>query len=217
MPQITSIEPQKRKTGRFNVYLDGSFAFGLSDIAVHENSLKVGKSLNQEAIDFILKKEELAKLTDLSLNFLSYRPRSEKEVKDYLALKIAKKENVKFHEASQSPLIDKVLTKLKKYKYLDDLAFTKWYLSSRKTRPKSLRLLKLELRQKGIDKDLIGSIPQNQKSEIQLAKIALEKRINRWKNLSHLEKKKKVYQYLATRGFDFETIREVFAFFNKTG
>ena len=216
MPQISAIEPQKRKKNRYSVFLDGNFAFGISASTLFENQLEVGKVLKEEEIVSILQKEELSKLTDRALHFLSYRLRSEKEVTDFLIKKIAAKENIKYHQAKDSLLINQVVSKLKKYKYLNDFEFAKWFISSRiKTKPKGLRLLKLELFNKGIDKDIAEKVLSKNLNQKELAKKAIEKKIKKWQKLPPLELKKKVYSYLAGRGFDWEIIQEIVAILTK--
>ena len=212
MPQISAIEPQKRNKDRFNVFLDGHFAFGISASLLFENQLKVGKVLEEEEIVKILQKEELSKLTDQVLHFLSYRPRSEKEITDYLIKKIAAKENIKYHQAKNSPLVAQIIEKLKRYKYINDLEFAKWFISSRiKSKPKGVRLLKLELFKKGIDKNIAEIVLPKNLNQKELAKKAIEKKIKKWQKLPPLELKKKVYSYLAGRGFNWEIIQEIVA------
>lgn len=210
--RITSVEPQKKKAGRLNIFLDGKFAFGVSGQILLENSLKEGIVLTDSDITKILAREQIAKLTDLATNFLSFRPRSEKEVSDYLANKLAAKENIKFSQASQSPLIEKVIEKLKKYKYINDVEFASWFTQSRnRSRPKGPMLISSELKKKGISQEIIESTLKSSPNEVELAKTALSKKIKRWQNLEESQFKKKVYQFLTSRGFGFETIREVFA------
>lgn len=214
MPQITAISPQKKKSGRFNLFLDGKFALGIEGETLLAEGLKIGKVLSPEEISKIFKKEQGTKLLDLATNFLSFRPRSEKEVRDYLIKKISIRENIKFSEARESPLIDQVIAKLTKYKYLNDLEFAKWFLASRtSSHPKGLALIKLELKRKGITQEIIDKVSTSSPNEQNLARRAVEKKIKRWQTLPVLEFKKKYYQYLASRGFDFDTIRETFAFF----
>ena len=86
MPQITKITKQKKRE-RFNVFLDDQFAFSLNNYTLLKNNLKVGKDIPQDQITNILAKEQRAQLTDLASRFLALRPRSEKEVKDYIAKK----------------------------------------------------------------------------------------------------------------------------------
>lgn len=216
MPKITAISPQKKKSDRFNIFLDEKFAFGIEAEILLSNSLKVGQILQDEEIARIIKSEQGIKLLDLATNFLSFRPRSEKETREYLAKKISAKEGIKFHQARESEQIEKIIEKLRKYKYLNDLEFTKWFLASRtSSRPKGSALIKLELKRKGIGQETIDEIFTESPKETDLAKRAVEKKLKRWQNLPILDFKKKLYQYLSSRGFDFDTIRETFAFYSK--
>lgn len=215
MPQISSIEPQKKKENRLNIFLDGKFAFGASAEIILKNNLKVGTNLSQKLIDQITKEDQSTKLMDRVMNFLSFRPRSEKEVRDYLAKKIANFENIKFTQASQSPLIDSIIKKLKKYNYINDLEFTKWWVTSRKNRPRGQMVIKAELIKKGIEKETIDQIITKSVNETMLAKKSIEKKIKFWRKLTPLDFKKKFYSYLASRGFSYDTIAEMFAIYKK--
>ncbi|MBI2327287.1 RecX family transcriptional regulator [Candidatus Curtissbacteria bacterium] len=214
MPQITAIEPQKsskRRKSRFNIYLDGNFAFAVDENTLVKNNLRINQQITQEQVEKLLKETVLSKFQDLALRFLSYRQRSEKEVRDYLTNKIAKKENIKYQEAKESPLIEKIISKLRRYNYLNDRQFAKWWIAARKFRPKGLNLIKLELIKKGIDKDIIEEVLSGSGSQLELAQIALTKKIKKFQKLPPIELKKRVYQYLSNRGFDYDTIRQVFA------
>ena len=212
MPRITSIEPQKKRKNRFNIFLDEQFAFAADETVLSKYKLKIGQQLNHSQVERLIKENELGKLIDQSLRFLSYRPRSEKEVVDYLIGKISKKENIKYFQAKESSLIKQVILKLKRYKYLDDLEFANWLVRSRiRSKPQGLSLVKFDLKKKGIDSDIINSIIAKYPNQTILAKRAIEKRLANWQKLPKGDFKKKIYQYLANRGFNFETIGEVFA------
>src|SRR5690349_10091607 len=85
-----------------------------------------------------------------TLKFLSFRPRSEKEVLDYLTKprfgKYGKREPY-----SDEKTADIIIKKLKEYRFINDLEFAKWFIENRK---KGSRLIKVELSQKGIDKNI---------------------------------------------------------------
>lgn len=216
MPQVTAIEPQKKRSGRFNIYLDGHFAFGVDENVLVKNRLTVNQKLSDHQVEKIVKDTILAKLVDQSLRFLSYRPRSEKELVDYLAKKISQKENVKFFQAKESPMIGQVVVRLKRYGYLNDHKFAMWWFDSRiSTSPKGPAFIKAELVKKGIDKEIIENILKSSIDQVALAKKAVAKKLEKWQVLPILAFKKKVYSYLLGRGFDFDTVKETFAFFAK--
>lgn len=216
MPQITEITKQKKRE-RFNIFIDGLFAFSVSNYSLLANKLSVGIYLDEEKINHILAKEQIGILTDLAVKFLSFRPRSEKEVKDYLVRKIAQKNEIKFNVAQQSPLIIQVVNKLKRYKYINDEEFANWLLNSRlkSNSPRSLRVIAAELKIKGISPQIIEKVSQNTPNESEQAKKALNKKVKRWDKLETLEFKKKAYSYLTGRGFDFDSIKDAVAFYTK--
>lgn len=86
MPIITKLKAQKNKN-RVNLFLDNKFAFGLSLNEVVKLGLAVGQELSQKEIEKIAFSSQLEKLYNKTLNLLSYRPRSEKEIRNYLRKK----------------------------------------------------------------------------------------------------------------------------------
>lgn len=211
MPQITAISPQKKKE-RFNIFINDKFALSANLETILNYNLKVGTLISEAKIQEISSGERLFKLTDLATNYLSYRPRSVKEVQNYLAAKIAKLEGIKFGQAKESPQISSIIAKLKRYNLLDDREFAAWFVKSRiKSQPKSPTYIKMELRAKGIDQDIIEKVLAGPYSEVKLAKRAIVKKLKIWQKLSPLDFKKKLYSYLASRGFSYETIKVVFA------
>ena len=143
---------------------------------------------------------DFERLYNKALRFLSFRPRSEKEISDKL----------KTQKASPV-IIEKVISKLKEQKFLNDEEFAKWWIEQRTTfKPRSLRLIKLELRQKGISKEIIESriINQESRGDLERAKELVKKRIEKFRDLSKKEIYQKLGSYLARRGFDWETIKQ---------
>jgi len=198
MPEITAIEPQKRKKDRFNIFLDGEFAFGLDLEAVAGNNLKIGQNLSQEEIEKLVLENEVGKILDRVLRFLSYRQRSEKEIGDYLKRR------------ETGPKVVKIIfEKLEKYGYINDLEFAKaWVESRNRSRPKGNIVLRLELYKKGIDREIIDEILENNKSlQAELAKKAAEKKIRRFSRLPYKDFFKKMTAYLLSRGFDWQTTK----------
>lgn len=138
------------------------------------------------------------------LKFLTYRPRSEKEIRDYLVRKNIDQETQ-----------EKIWEKLRHLHLVDDKVFAEWWIGQRSGgRPKGKRVLAMELREKGIDKELSGellAISREPSAEILLAEKVAKKQLAKFKNLPFFEIKKKLYGVLAGRGFDYETIEEVVA------
>lgn len=200
MPQITAIEPQKRKAGRFNIFVDGKFSFALSEKILADEDLAVGQKITGAKIEKLITEYELSKNLEKVFKFLSYRLRSQKEIVNYL-----KKRNLGEEE------INLIVKKLEKLKMLNDFEFAKFFIESRlKFRPKGKQLLKLELTQKGVEKDTIEKVlSEIEISEVELAQTAISKKLPRFLKLGEIEAKTKVFQFLARRGFTWEVIKTV--------
>ncbi len=202
MPLITDIKPQKNKK-RFNIYLDGQFAFGLSVEARLKAGLKIDQEISSQKVEELIKEDEFLKFYDRALNFLSYRPRSEKELQDWFKKKKVGSETQK--------LIEKKLNRLG---YLDDREFARWWVEQRLTfRPFGKRRLALELRQKGINQEMVeeelGKLEDDKL--IELAEELVKKKMKTTKNLPYLQAREKLFAFLSRRGFHWEIIKEVVA------
>lgn len=143
--------------------------------------------------------DELQKFYDRTLRFLSYRHRSEKEIKDFLACK------------QVAPVvIAKILKKLKEQNFINDREFAKWWIEQRTgSKPRGWRAIKMELKQKGISDELITNYKLLITNEEELARKAIEKKTAIYKKLPRQEAYQKLSQFLLRRGFDWETIKIV--------
>jgi len=146
--------------------------------------------------------DEFEKFLNSALRFLSYRPRSEKEVAD----------NLKKKKASDS-IVQLVIKKLKEQRFLNDREFAKWWIEQRTVvKPTGLRLIKIELKRKGIDKELIDEIIQESehlvRNELEMARTLVQKRIDKLKNLDRQKIYQKLGGFLSRRGFDYDTIKK---------
>ena len=132
------------------------------------------------------------------LRFLSYRPRSEKEIRNKLKEKRAPQE-----------IIEKIIQKLKEHKFIDDVEFAKRWIEERvRFKPRILRLIKLELKQKGIDSETINNLQLTINSDLEMAKELLQKRIGRVRGLGKDKVYEKMGRYLASKGFGWDTIKK---------
>ena len=206
MPAITSVEPQKKKE-RFNIFVDGKFRFGLDAETLVKSGLKVGQEISEKEIEKLVLENEVRKLMDKALRFLSFRPRSESEVRRHLKSKTLHSSFFIHH--SSDIVIDNVLNRLKHLDYVDDVKFSQWWVEQRQTHsPRGARLIKSELYQKGIAQEIMDKVlPEDGEGEVARALKAAKKKLRSY-DLKSWESKQKMSQYLARRGFDWEVIKE---------
>jgi regulatory protein len=201
MPEVTLLKPQKNGK-RVNVYLDGVFGFGIDLDNLVLSHIKIGSVLTDEEVQKIVRKAEFQKTLDKLLRFATFRPRSEKEIDEYLKRK-------KVHESMWKDLIEKLIH----FELLDDAKFAKWWVDQRLAFKKiSTRVLKLELGKKGIDKNTIDDVLEETPiDEEKMARELLAKRAYKWDKLDPKIAKQKKFQYLAGKGFDWEVVKKILA------
>lgn len=194
--RITALKVQKRSSKRINVYLDGKFAFGLSRIV--SAWLKVGQDISNEQIDQLLADDKCEVEYQYTLKLLSYRIRSEEEVRRKLK-----------RRDTPTAIIDEVINRLKKNGLIDDEEFAKRWVENRNDfRPRGKRALQYELRKKGLANQIIERVLENIDEE-RNAYQAARKRINRLSKLEWSQFRKKLYSHLARRGFNYDITKQV--------
>jgi len=206
MPRVTKIEPQKKNPKRRSVFLEGKFAFGLDEEVLYKYGLKEGEEVEQKKIGLIIQSETKKKAKEAALKFLSYRRRSEKEVRD----KLKKKEFAK-------DLIDEVIEDLKRVNLINDYDFAcAWIRDRVSNNPRGKALLKQELWKKGIKKEIIEKVLKeyfkNADEELNLAKKLMEKRKKRYANLEKNVAKRRMIDFLLRRGFSYDIVKQVLKF-----
>lgn len=138
----------------------------------------------------------------LAINYLSFRPRSIKEVKDYLRKKKVSDENV-----------TAIVSLLQKQHFLDDAAFARAWIHSRTSgKPKSKSFIIRELKEKGVTDEIITAIFADLAGEIQSdfdkAVSLLSRKIKQYSDLEKDALYRKAGGYLARRGFSYDVIRK---------
>jgi regulatory protein len=208
VPTVTAIGSQKKKKDRFNIYINGKFRFGLDAETVVKSGLKVGQDVSKKEIEKLVLENEANKLMEKALRFLSFRPRSEREIRNHLKSKPPHSSFFIHH--SPDEVINNVLDRLERLGYVDDFKFSQWWVEQRQThKPSGQRLIRNELYQKGIDKKIIDQVlPDDEESEIERALKAAEKKLRSYEKLDRWKFKQKMGQYLARRGFEWEVIKE---------
>jgi regulatory protein len=149
------------------------------------------------------------RLLGFGLNFVSIRPRSEKEIREYILKKIHRWK-------ISSAFFEKVINRLHELGYVDDLKFACAYISSRnRFRPKGKMLIRMELRKKGVDQDCIERALElsigngTEGDQADLARHAAVKKLRSLERYDRTSQRNKLYSFLMRRGFDHTTISSV--------
>jgi regulatory protein len=196
MHKITALTVQKRNRRRVNVYLDGEYAFGLAYIVAAW--LRVGLEISDEKIEQLQAEDAREKGFQQALTYLSYRVRSEAEVR----------QNLRKHKIDDDVQKD-IIDRLRANEMVDDVRFAQIWVENRSDlRPRSRRMLAYELRQRGVDQEIIEQTLVGV-DDGELAYQAALKHARKLRNLEWDGFRKKMYGFLSRRGFNYQVSSEV--------
>ena len=196
MKKITALVVQKRNPNRVNVHLDGEYAFGLARIVAVW--LRVGQEVDEEKLKRLQVEDARERAVQQALLFLSYRARSESEIR----------QNLRKHEMPEE-VIEETLARLRQDGLANDDQFAQAWVENRSAfRPRSRRMLAMELRQKGLNDEAVSSALEAVDDE-PLAYEAAKKRAPRLKDLEWADFRKKLSEFLGRRGFSYSVIAPV--------
>jgi len=204
--RITAIQPQSRRTGRYNLYLDGSFAFALGTTQVVDLGLAVGQELSESELAQLQSQVEERELFERALRFLAPRPRSRSEVRRRLLAPRPK------HLPANPEMVERVLDRLEGLELQDDRQFADFWVENRERfSPRSARALSFELRQHGVTREVIDQASTSDRDE-ERALAAGRQRL-RSLSLTHSSSyedfRTRLGQFLLRRGFSYSIARRV--------
>jgi regulatory protein len=211
--RVTAIESQKRTRKylgtRVNVFLDDAFGFAIDAELARAQVLRIGRELSREQVEELLRLDGEARALAKALNFIGFRPRSTREVRDRLK-----------RDGCGEDVIERVVQRLQKMKALGDAEFAQAWVESRTvSKPRGPRALQQELRQKGVGREEIdvavsASMPDAQ-SEVEVAVAALQTKTRTWERLEGRDREQKMLGFLQRRGFGFSSARSAIKQFDE--
>lgn len=203
MPKITSVELQKKNKNRFNIFLNNKFAFGLEASIYYKYNLEIEMDLDESFIETILKAEDREKALNYAMSLLSKKDRTKKEMIDKLRDK-----------GFDEDITNHVLNKLSEYNYINDENYCKRYINDKiKFSKYGINKIKAKLYNKGVDRDIISReiVKIDNDLELENALLYARKKLNSIKEKDSYKIKAKLSNHLATKGFNYDTVKKVFS------
>ncbi len=205
MPEITAMEPQKRK-GRLNIFVDGQFVIGVGEAVAADLSLRVGREITPEKLREVASAEEVQKALDSALGLLEVRARAKREIETRLAQK-----------GIEEGIIAEVIAKLVRLELINDAQFAAQWVEAKTrvsgNRPVGRRRLSSELYAKGVAKEQIADAVDviTNADELALARAAASKKVRTVpSDRETLQKERqKLMGFLQRRGFGWEVVKQV--------
>ena len=209
---ITDIKQAVKNQNRANIFVNGKYRFSLDIFQLTQLNIKVGSKFTKTEIENLEQQSEFGKLYALALNYCLMRPRSKKEISDYLwkktlNRKLKNRKTGEFYEKKgvSKISVEQVLNRLIEKKYIDDEKFAKFWVENRNQRKgSSIKKLKSELFSKGVSSDIIEQVlsESNRNDEDEIQKIIAKK-------AKKYTDEQKLIAYLARQGFSFDEIKKV--------
>lgn len=142
--------------------------------------------------------EAFAKARDYVFLLLKFRLRSENEILERL-----KRKNFSTEVARE------VIDFLKEKRFIDDNVFAKAWINSRLRKPYGLRRIRYELRQKGVEQEVVeaqvGNIGESY-AEADIVVDLIKGKLSKLKGIEPDIAKRRIYAYLIRRGFSPEIV-----------
>ncbi|MCL2444872.1 RecX family transcriptional regulator [Candidatus Saccharibacteria bacterium] len=202
---VTKLTEQKRDAGRVNVFVDGKYRLSLRLEQVVELGVRVGLEMDELELERWEETSEFGKVYQRVLEYCLVRPRSVREMEEYLWKKRLDKKLVDggVKKGVSERMTEEVLEKLVDGGYVDDEKFTEFWVENRMRRKGvSGRRLRMELAKKGVDVKVVESVlarsERDEKEEMR--KMIVRKRAK--------YDDEKLVVYLVRQGFGWNEAKE---------
>jgi len=200
--KITNIISQKKNKNRYSIYIDEKYAFSLDYDTLIRSNLHINDEIEEKAVEKLIKKDEFARARNYAYLLISYRDRSEFELKKRLVDKGFNREVAR-----------EVLDFLKNQNLVDDKMYVNKYLDEVLTgKPMGKMRVLYELKSKRIREETIKNVLDKKlgiEIEKKLAEKAAYKKMKVLKDYPPETAKRRLFNHLKNRGFQYDIINEV--------
>lgn len=213
--RVSDIKEAVRDKNRVNIYIDDKFFCSLDISQVVDLHLKIGRELSSEELDQLKRASDFGKFYARALEYALMRPRSSKEISDYLKKKtLDRKVRVKNRKTGEystqekkgydTSLVPLVFSRLEERGYIDDRRFAELWVENRNvSKGTSIKKLRLELQQKGISSKIIDEVlTESGRSEIEELRKIIARKAKKYPD------EQKLIQYLLRQGFNYSDISD---------
>ena len=195
---ITAIKAQIKNPNRVSVFVDAKYSFSLSLDELLETKLKNRQEVSTQELKKLQQLSSDGTLRMRTFEWLMIRPRSTRELADYLRRKQAGDE-----------LSQRIMRDAQQRNYQNDTTFAVWWVEQRRSgKQRSARYIMQELASKGISRDIASEVlSQNETEDIDTLRILVVKK----RRAARYTDDKKLTEYLVRQGYSFSLIKEVLA------
>lgn len=200
---LTGITASSRAAGRFDVLVDQKPVAKLSIQGIERLKLRVGLEVDPRLAAAIAEEATVSRAYDRAMMMLAARGRASGELKRLLVRK-----------GEEPRVVGLVIERLTAAGFLDDDAFARQFTRSKTTSGISRRRIEQELGRKGVDRSVAAdavaeTFAEEQVDESAAIERAAEKKLRTLGKVDELTRRRRLYSYLARRGFDVDAVNDV--------
>ena len=197
MSVITKMTAAKSRDKKINIYLDGKYVFSLPANVVSKAGLRKEQELSSNEVEELAAADKYRRCLNAAISFVSYKPRSEYEVRQRLLQRRCEHDD-----------IEKAINSLKEQGLIDDACFARlWKENRRDCSPRSRWLTSMELRRKGIASELITRAVEDVDDYDTAYRAAMSK-IPKITTDEYQIFRRRLGDFLKRRGFGYEVIQQ---------
>lgn len=203
--RITALKIQARDKDRVNVFVDGKYRFSLDITQVAQLGIRSGAEYSEEELIELENESQFGKLYTRSLEYALTRPRSLREMRDYLYRKTrdTRTKTGDIKKGVSTELTGRVFDRLLEKGYLNDEKFATFWVENRNVRKgTSKRKLQAELQSKGVESSIIQKVlGETERTDDDELRKVIAKKARRY------DDPQKLVAYLARQGFQYDDIK----------
>ncbi len=193
---IVTAVVRKPRRKKVDLYVDGELALTIGAELAVERDLKPGTEMSLRQIGALEYEEARRSCLAAAVRLLSYRQRSERELRERLRQK-----------GFAKPPVDESIARLRDLGYVNDAAFARFYAEGRQSsRPSSQRLLTVELRRKGVEASVAEKATAGVSDE-EAAYDAATRRLRMLRGMEYDRFRERLGSFLTRRGFSYDVAR----------
>ncbi|WP_317618307.1 regulatory protein RecX [Paenibacillus sp. PL91] len=206
---ILSVRLDKKERRLYHLFAESEEPI----LSVHEDiliryRLTKGQILAEVQIEEIRMEDERYRAYVLAIAYLGARPRTRKQIEQYLNRKLFEADNIQY-----------ALDRLEREHIVDDEQYARQFATSRlKNSLKGRRFIQQELQQRGVSKEAAAEATGSLDRDVELAsaKKAAEKK---WRSVKGepIDRKRKLIGYLMRRGFPSDIVKEAIKWIDQNG
>ena len=201
--RVTAITGSPRAAGRFDVEIDGRPTLRLSIDGIERLKIRVGTSVDELLAAKLGREADVMRAYDRAMAMLAVRGRAAGELRRLLIQK-----------GEPSDLVSESITRLVAAGFLDDAAFARQFARSRAASGWSRRRIDRELGRRGVDRgttsEAIAEVFAEEGIDDRDTILReAQKKLRMLGRVDEVTRRRRLYGYLARRGYDADAIGEV--------